>query len=546
MKLLQSYDFAGGPEFTFSVDYSQSGTSLISNKSGIGGIDFAPADGDTVTVYSNTIGTSGDTDFKPGLNNSLYWLVSNDFITDRDTIINTGTSISVSLVGGRYEGSFVLSNPDDFQYLYIVSDYTNNIPSGGNASYTFPANAQEVIDASLTGNAGLVSIEYTTAEESRIAVEYQGEIVADTGVIPAGNDFLRFTKTSTSEDPVRIAIINSGLSNAITIEEPVVALKSFYVDTTKGTLSDVCSQQATTIMYHNGLSTLPVAGDIIYIDSAGASVFDGGNAYHVISAVAMPSPSPTSVYAAILSDGSVSATGSCVCSEVAVPVITQGDITVTQNQEFSVYVEVTNNPNSWTLVTTCNEYQLDGGVRGAVFTYTDCDVISKRATASSNQILTVCASIAPTVLTGTGTVTLIGPCQDKSLPLGVKFNDGIISGKAVNSGTQTIELMATNCFGDSANATFDVIVESSINLTPVPIDINHPSVDGTTACALTGEYELLYHDGKSQFPDIGNKVYIDYKATRKFSGGKLWFNILDCLYSVEIDELGTVIDKFTC
>jgi hypothetical protein len=550
MKVLQSYDYSGSIEFTFSVDELESGVSLFSDKSGIGGIDFMPADGDTVTVYSNVIGTSGQTNFKPTLNNKLFYLVSNDLITDREQIISEGIAIAVALSGGRYEGSFVFSNPSDFQYLYLVSDYTNNIPLSGSTTHTYANGATEVIDIELDTTAiGLASMEYTfpAGGGRRVAIEYNGTIVADTGEIAGPvTATLKFIRTSIEPTTARLIVQNKGTSASFTMKSPTTSLTSFYLDSTAGTLSTVCGQIATDQMYHNGTSALPVAGDIIYSDSLGSNVYDGENAYHVISTVIMGAPSASSVYASIATDGHVLSRGTCMCSEVAIPVITQGDITVAQNQQFSIYVEVTNNPNSWTLVTSCNEYELDGGIKGAIFTYTDCYGDTQRTTVSSNKTRTVCASALPTLVTGTGTISLIGPCQETSLPEGIQFVDGVISGTPVNSGKYTIELIATNCFGDSANTTFDIIAESTVTLTPFEIDVQELSTTGADACLLAGSYDLLYHNGRASIPDLNDTIFMDPKSVDRFVGGKLWYKVAASLYSVRVDEFGVVIDKHTC
>ena len=109
-----------------------------------------PPTGSTVTVYSNVIGTDGDTDFRPALNNKFYWLVSDELITDRDEIISLGSAISVTLSGGRYTGTFVFTNPNDYRYLYIVADYKCSIPTGGGTlTHTFAAGEQAVVDSVL-------------------------------------------------------------------------------------------------------------------------------------------------------------------------------------------------------------------------------------------------------------------------------------------------------------------------------------------------------------------------------------------------------------
>jgi hypothetical protein len=545
MFLKIGYSYAGGTEYEYSVTESQSGVSLVDQKQGIQGIGVMPANGDTVIIFTDTIADLDYIKFKPGLNNTVYYLITTQPVVDRDAIIANGTPVAMAVVGGRYEGSFVFSNPFNFQYLHLAVDYTNSV--GVTSFYTYPANAEEVLDFEMSSAVGRVNLEYVIAAGAfRLAVEYNDLIVENTGVVlgPLTAN-LTFVKTSPTANTGRVIVINEGAANTLRVNAPVISLTSFYIDQAAGTLSNVCSQMATTQMYHNGAGTLPVAGDIIYLDSAGADVYDGENSYHVFSTVIMGAPSASSVYGAVLSTGVVSATGTCVCSEVAIPVITQSDIYITQNQDFSLYVEVSNNPNSWELVTTCNEYSLDGGSRGAVFNYTDCNAASKNATSGVNQILNVCASTLPTVTAGTGTVTLIGTCMEGSLPKGINFKDGIIFGRPVTTGRTTIELIATNCFGDSANTTFDIIAQSAIDMKPFAIDIDEPADSGAGACGLTGALGLRYHNGRNTNPILNDVVFEDIKGVDRFVGGNMWF-MIDDIYSIQIDSVGTVIDTHTC
>ncbi len=545
MNLRIGYSFAGGPEFTYNVQESPTGTSLFDQKQGVEGVGYMPSDGDTVTVFTDDLSDPDYSDFKPGLNNTVYWLVAREPISDRDTIIADGTPVVMSLVSGRYQGTFVFSNPNDFQFLHIVADYTNSM--GLTAVYTYPASAREVVDTDLPADNGRIEIEYTIAGgQFRLGVEYNDVIVEDTGSLVGplvGN--LTFVKTSSELNTARVVVINEGAANTLVLKAPTVSLSNFYIATANGTLGNVCSQMATTVMYHNGTGSLPVAGDIIYTDSAGMTPYDGGNSYHVFSTVSMGAPSSSSVYGAVLSNGYVSATGTCACSEVAIPVITQSDVYITQNQDFSLYVEATNNPNAWEVVTTCNEYELDGGARGAVFSYTDCSAIARNTTSGANQKRNVCASALPTLVTGTGVITLIGACMEGSLPKGINFKDGILFGRPVTSGSFTLELIASNCFGDSVATSFDVIVESAIDLKPFAIDVAEPTDSGAGACSLTGDFDLRYHNGRNTNPGINDTVFEDLKGVTRFVGGDQWFRI-NGLYSIQVDSIGTVIDTHTC
>ena len=550
MKLNQSYKHGDSKEYSYYVEYSQEGVSLFNEKIGIEGIDNTPAPGDTVTVYSNVIGSDGIVDFKPQINNNLYYLVSDDLITDRDVVLSQATIIPVTFISGRYVGSFVYNNPQSYRYLYIVSDYTNNLPISGSINYNFTPGQKEVVDMDLDSSIGVVKAEYSTSfGPFRIAVEYNGFIVADSGeVLDPGAGILSFVKTNTEINKARLIFINESDSiNSVSITNNGVSLTSFYVNKSPGLLDDVCSQAANTNAFHNGSNALPKAGDTIYEDSIGSIAYDGDNSYHVISSLYMLFPSDSSLYVSIDNSGVVTSEGSCVCYESGIPVIEQGDITIYQNQSFSIYVEVTNNPKSWTLITDCNEYTLYGGPKGAIFTYNDCNSIPRRATVSGDSQYNICASIVPTVVNGSGSFNLIGSCQESSLPNGIQFKDGVIFGKPVTTGRSTIQLIASNCFGSSIPVSFDVIVQSSINLTPLSLDVKAASKAGSIACLVTPSYSMLYHNGKSTSPVVGDTVYLDQKANDPFVGGNLWFQVDDTIkFAVQIDQLGVIIDKFIC
>jgi hypothetical protein len=69
-------------------------------------------------------------------------------------------------------------------------------------------------------------------------------------------------------------------SNSWTATTACAALSSFTLDTTNGTLANVCSQTPSTTKYHNADGGTVSIGCTVYNDAAGATVYDGGNAYH--------------------------------------------------------------------------------------------------------------------------------------------------------------------------------------------------------------------------------------------------------------------------
>ena len=538
-----SYSYTGSSEYEFKSASNSTENVLLRSIDGFQGVDHMPPIGSTVTVFSNVIGTTGDIDFRPALNNKFYWLVSDEVITDRDTIISLGSPISVTLSGGRYTGTFVFSNPNGYRYLYVVADYKCSISNGGDIlTHTFSAGEQAIVDSKTDVKPGVNTFSWTpTTGPIRMRAYVNGNLVIDSGsTMTAG--YATYTKTSYGEEDVRIIFDNTPSANTVEFGFMNSELIKFSIDPTNGTLNNVCSQTPSIDLRHSGASVLPVQGDVIYTGATGATRYNGGDAYHLMASVIGPGTD----WILIGTDGTVKQRGSCVCSEVAVPVITQGDIEVKVGQSFSIAVEASNNPTSWAVVSTSDVYELNGGVKGAIYTYTDVDGVTQRVTVSINQLVRVAAQAAPTLITGTGTYTLIGPNEAASLPSGVSFKDGIISGTVRDSGSYTIELVATNCVGDSISTSFDILASSSVTMKPFPIDINQFEKTGAASCLITGNWDLLYHNGYDDLPVINNTIYVDPNGTQRFKGGNFWYFMLGSLYSIKVDEFGKVIETHTC
>ena len=292
---------------------------------------------------------------------------------------------------------------------------------------------------------------------------------------------LFLVKTLGVEEDIRI-LIRSTSDVEIELVNNVTVNKTYYIDTTNGDLSDVCSQVASTQIWYSGLGTSPVQGDVIYTDSRGKFPFDGGNALHVISAKSMTVASTTLTYVGIDSSGRIISSGNCTCSETAVPVISQGDIRLAVDQNIRILFEASNNPNSWSIVSSCVNYTLNGGVKGAIFTYIDCLGNSQRITVSINQDLNICATSTPTLITGTGTYTTGDVCASNSLPSGLTFVNGVLSGSPTVSGVYSLTVTASNCYGTSTSYTVPITVASQIDLKPVLINIRDYKDTDSSAC----------------------------------------------------------------
>lgn len=543
MRLSESFKYGSSVEYTFTAEENNNGVTLYEDNIGVGGSDIYPAEGDLVTVYADGIDVN--------LNNSCYYLVSNDLNLSRERIMSEGTQISLSVIGDRLQGSFTYNNPNNFRALYIVFDYTNIVELGDTVSYGSSSIENKIINIPLTGAVGNVNVAYSVNNPGgRVVLFYNGEIVNDTGVTTSstsGN--LKFFKYSSDINEAKVVFVNTNALAMTFVATPTFpGLTRFFICDEDGTLSNVLSQIAiNNNVWHNGSGSLPVAGDIIFTNSTGTALYDGSNSYHVVSTTLMTVPNPTAKYVSVNETGDVLANDQGGCSETLGPVITQGDITLVQNQRVYLEFEAENNPTFWSIVTPFNDYLLSGNEKGAIFTYDDVNGNPQRATVSAFETQNVYSDALPVLVTGTGSIELVGLYQDAGLPSGITFNNGILSGQTEATGTWSLTVIAANCVGDSLEVTIDIAIESQFNLTPFAIDVNDFMETGALACSLTPRYDLLYHNSKTGLiPDLNDTIFVDMKATTPFVGGKLWYNIDASTYSIQVDSYGTVIDKHVC
>jgi hypothetical protein len=580
MNLNQSFSYTGSSEFKLpNIGIPSNGIALFDSRTGIGGVDYMPADGDTVTVIAgfDTDPKTNARQFDPDMNNNIYYLVTDvDYgANDKDTILSLATVVAVTynIPLARWEGTFTFSNPDDLPNLYLIWDYTDNLDLG---LITYGGkNTERIVNIDYSANRGIAGIDYSTLTRPvRFQLQWNNVIVGDSGyvglnslanynaLIAAGVDpddinlsfpynslvnngtgQLRFNKFSTlAEAYLLISAPRDTNSLGATRVDPV--LTDFFIDPTNGDITNICAQVPSAKYFHDGSGALPTIGGRIYTVSSGATLFNGGNAYHQINI----SGSSIGLYVAIDENGVVYAEGSCICGEVAVPVIGQVDLALVRNQAVNVQFEATNNPTSWSVTSTCDEYLLFGGTTGTVFNMTDCTYGVQDVTVSINESRVVCSSSLPTVVGGDGTVTLNGPCLSSILPNGLSFdlNTGILSGTVVDTCEFSMELTATNCFGTSAPETVNITVMADNKFKPFLIDIENFGVDGASACLVSPLYSVLYHNGAGDIPVVGDYIYRDAFSTQPLMGGDMWYKVYSSLDSLEVSNFGKVCDAHTC
>lgn len=580
MSLNQAFSYTGSSEYNLpNIGIPSNGIALFDSRTGIGGIDYMPADGDTVTVIAG-FDSGVDTivrQFEPDMNNNIYYLVTDiDYgANDKYEILSLATAVPVTFgaILKRWEGTFLFSNPDDLPNLYLIWDYTDNLNLG---IITYVGkNTDRIVNIDYSSNRGIAGVDYSTVTRPvRFQLQWNNVIVGDTGyvglnslvnynaliaagiedddiklvfpydgLVNNGTGQLRFNKFATlPEAYLLISAPRNGNSLSATRVDP--KLTDFFIDPTNGDITNICAQVPSTKYYHDGSGTLPTIGGRIYTVSSGATLFNGANAYHQINS----SAASIGLYVAIDENGTIYAEGSCTCAEVADPVVSQVDLTFVRNQAVIIQFEASNNPTSWDVTATCDEYTLFGGTTGTVFNMTDCKYGVQDVTVSINESRVICSSTLPTIVGGDGTVTLNGPCLSSILPNGLSFdlNTGILSGTVVDTCEFSMEVTATNCFGTSAPETINITVMADNKFKPFLIDIENFGVDGATACLISPLYSVLYHNGAGDIPVVGDYIYRDAFSTQPLMGGDMWYKVYSSLDSLEVSNFGKVCDAHTC
>jgi len=187
----QFFGYTNSDSYEFNnVRIKDDGVSLFDSLTGIGGIDYIPNDGDTVSIFTGPISAvDGKIIFNPSLNNKIYYLVSNiQYLeSDKATILSLATEIDVYLYTdlsgvSRYKGDFIFSNPNEYEYIYLIWDYTSNMESG-TASYN-GGESVKGIEVDFGQNVGVVGINYNIhSTPSRVVIYYNESVIADSGYV---------------------------------------------------------------------------------------------------------------------------------------------------------------------------------------------------------------------------------------------------------------------------------------------------------------------------------------------------------------------------
>lgn len=490
-KTSQSFSYTGSSTYSINnIVLSNGAIALFDSLTGVGGVDYVPYDGATVTVVAGNTSPL-DEALAPTLSNKLYYLVSDVeySVDDKTTILAAATEIPVVYTGGRYVGQFIFSNPNNYDYVYLLWDYEDKMDAV--ASYKGETDSRSISMqfGTTIGRAGISFNTIDSDQPTRYQIEWNGQIVADTkyvGLNSTANYNALISAGIPAEDIGLVApydgLVNNGVGSVefykylgtseanLIVSSPFSSstwivnkidpyLKTFYISEDQGIPSDVCAQCPNVEVFHNGVDSLPNVGDTIFSTEDGSEVYIGDEYLHLIDTTICVTPPISDLsYLTISSVGQVISKQSCTCSEYAVPFIFSDAITVDSNVQESVIIQSINNPTSWDLLAS-------------------------------------------------------------NLPTEASFSNGVIYFDNCPSGVYSVTIRATNCFGTSASTSIAIYVNNTSKLKPVLIDVEQFKESGSDACLVIPTFTLLYFDGDNYIPVVGDTIYYDSDATKLFMGG---------------------------
>jgi len=549
----QKYDFTSnttGGDIDFDgVRLTKNSLALNNSFRSFEGVDSIPASGDTVTIKAAIPGTATIKPFNPLFGNSLRYYVSNTEYTEDnlDDLLLLSTAVTPAVVGSNYQGSFTFTRTTE-KYLYLIYDYRNNDLFGATPTSTIltsngliTGDVNSIID--YEGRSGNITLTLLPGVSNRMVVKWNDQIVGDTGSVAVSTP-ISFLKNELLPGSLDVLVEGGG---AFRVQGGPPILTSFLIDLTDDDITTVCPRVPASTRYHSGAAALPVVGDIIFNEPSGATRYNGNNAFHKVGAA--------DDYVVVNGEGTVIVTGDCAaCAEVAVPVINQPAITLNVGDAIDLKIPVSNNPISFAVSTTCSTYQLNGGADGALFTTTDCTTgATIETTVTRNSFQEICTTTVPVLVSGTGTSSLVGTCDDEVFPPGITLDklNGIINGTANTPGIYTFRITATNCFGTSALSTLSFTINPNTTNKRFNMDSSNPETTSGLACAVTPSYSIFYHNGQKEYPEVNDFIFNFCECEQRiFNGGYLWY-VTDELTGVKnnvirIDSVGQVVEKTTC
>ncbi len=517
------------------------------------GQESIPVDFDNIDMKANRIGSTTIQPFIPSLRNTMSYLITDEVFDPNNasqfsSMLSQATSVTPTLATDVYTSSFTYIR-NSKSHLYLIYNYSSEIPAGS-AAYVVPAGTSNGATINVKVNfldrIGRVVFNYNANTTSKTFILKQNDIeIFNTGAV-TGTGSVNFFKGDNTNNIYDLEVLTAASDDGWEITPNVPTLTSFSINSVGTTLANVCSSTASDTLFHSGSAALPAVGDVIYTDGTGQTAFNGNDEYYKVS---------TNDYALINPSGLVVDTGDCSpCAETAIPVISSTSFTFEQGKRVGLSLVASNNPISYALVSTCNNYTLTGGSSGSSFTVVDCITgVTNSVTVMSGSSLEICSSSTPVLVSGDGTITSEGVCSDEILPPGISFNtdNGSLSGSSVIPGTYPIVVTATNCFGTSVNTTITITVNPAIILIRFNMDISNPQDTSSLACGVTPSFVQMFHSGRGTYPLLNDFIFTLVNGKRVVYNGGDKHYITDELTGgknniLRVDGAGQVVEKTVC
>jgi len=517
------------------------------------GQESIPVDFDNVDMKANRIGSTTIQPFIPSLRNTMSYLITDEVFDPNNasqfsSMLSQATSVTPTLATDVYTSSFTYIR-NSKSHLYLIYNYSSEIPAGS-AAYVVPAGTSNGATINVKVNfldrIGRVVFNYNANTTSKTFILKQNDIeIFNTGAV-TGTGTVNFFKGDNTNNIYDLEVLTAASDDGWEITPNVPTLTSFSINSVGTTLANVCSSTASDTLFHSGSAALPAVGDVIYTDGTGQTAFNGNDQYYKVS---------TNDYVIINETGLVTFTGDCSpCAETAIPVISTTSFTLQQGENTNLSLVATNNPTSFSLVSSCGNYILSGGDKGASFNVVECDTGSTRnISVRSNRSLEFCSSSTPTLVSGTGTITANGVCENDLLPDDITFikSKGTFIGLPTTPGTYPVVVTATNCFGTSANTTITLTVEPNIILIRFNMDISNPQDTSSLACGVTPSFVQMFHSGRGTYPLLNDFIFTLVNGKRVVYNGGDKHYITDELTGgknniLKINNAGQVVEKTVC
>lgn len=539
---------------------------------GDGGI---PDKSDTVSVYGllDATNTQGSVikPFNPTLGNKVYYADTNTEYTDADSLIAAATLLTPSLVSGKYKADFTYNA--NGSNLYLIWDYRNRVASNGSGS----SPSSGVIDPENITilNGGLLGSYTLSYNSGTKPVRYQvldsnGNIVIDTGYIGLNSsaNYNALKALGINDADIKLQFPYNGSNNNGTGSKSISKvdygdhLLKVYSPVSGGTWSFsltspslasvsisssgyttaalACASSGTQTVYLSGSSLLD---SVIYPDSLGEGIFQGGDLYY---------KSGTSAYQ-INNNGRVINSSSCICGESSPPVVDQVDLQFDLGTPVSFKISASNNPTSYSLSSNCHDFILTGGNTGAVFSGDRCsDGATITVSVSANETVSYgfeVGSVSKLIGDSLATFTDNGPCISCILPQGLTFDSstGFIAGIPTEKGEFNVSVVATNCINSSPATPFKITINAGeLAVSSINLDITNPHESDVLACGfLSSVFTVVYHNGLLTYPSIRDIIFTDSGSTTPLAGNNKWY-LCDNGQTYKVDNDGYVVDMYVC